>query len=82
MPSEHEPNVPQSVLRAWQLTGKVASLGNGLINDTYQVDDKFVLQRINSKVFDNPQAVVRNYQKIAPLLEADSQDHYLKTNVC
>lgn len=69
MPSEQEPNVPQNVLRAWQLTGKVASLGNGLINDTYQVDDNFVLQRVNSKVFDNPQAVVRNYQKIAPLLE-------------
>lgn len=69
MPSEHALKVPQSVLRAWQLTGNVASLGNGLINDTYQVDDNFVLQRINSKVFDNPQAVVRNYQKIAPLLE-------------
>jgi len=69
MRSDREPKVPQSVLRAWHLTGKVASLGNGLINDTYRVDDNFVLQRINSKVFDNPQAVVQNYQKIASVLE-------------
>ena len=45
---------------------KVRELGNGNINDTYIVttdvpeDNKFVLQRINTHVFKNPQLIMQN----------------------
>lgn len=45
----------------------ISTLGNGLINDTYQVrcaDTQFVLQRINHLVFNNPEAVMANLQQL------------------
>lgn len=56
------------------------SLGNGLINDTYLVrshDDIFVLQRINTVVFNNPQAVVDNSLVIAEHLNASLSNYSL-----
>ena len=50
-------------------------LGNGLINDTYQVscaNTEFVLQRINHQVFNNPEAVMANLQQL--------QQHLAKLN--
>ena len=68
MHSGRRPEIPQVVLQQWKLEGRVESLGNGLINDTYRVDEAFVLQRINSTVFINPRAVVSNYRKVFPAL--------------
>ena len=56
------------ILKHWDLTGFVCSLGAGHINDTYQVGDSHVLQRINSHVFPNPELVIRNAELIYPAL--------------
>lgn len=45
----------------------IAPLGNGLINDTYLLvagDKRLVLQRINQRVFPQPQQVVENLQQL------------------
>ncbi|MFA5985485.1 MAG: aminoglycoside phosphotransferase family protein [Methylococcaceae bacterium] len=42
---------------------QITALGNGLINDTFQVDSpslQFVLQRINPRVFPKPQWILEN----------------------
>ena len=56
--------IPNDVLAQWGLTGSRVKLGKGLINDTYCVDDRFVLQRINEQVFTHPKRVVANLQKV------------------
>lgn len=50
----------------------VLPLGNGLINETYQVltaAEPFVLQRINAHVFPEPEAVLANLAEIARHLD-------------
>jgi Ser/Thr protein kinase RdoA (MazF antagonist) len=46
----------------------ISPMGNGLINDTYQVNTSrsaFVLQRINEHVFPNPEQIMANLQKLS-----------------
>ena len=46
---------------------QISPLGNGLINDTFLVEsdtDSFVLQRINSHVFPQPQQVMQNLVRL------------------
>lgn len=47
----------------------VTPLGNGNVNDTYRVDtasgDRFVLQRLNTLVFPEPELVMRNLQVLS-----------------
>jgi Ser/Thr protein kinase RdoA (MazF antagonist) len=55
----------------------ISPLGNGLINDTYWVataDDSFVLQRINPKVFPEPQRVIHNLSQLAKHLQQKPVD--------
>jgi Ser/Thr protein kinase RdoA (MazF antagonist) len=55
----------------------ISPLGNGLINDTYLVDsadDSFVLQRINPKVFPEPQRVIHNLSRLAKHLQQKPAD--------
>jgi len=50
-------------------------LTSGHINDTFRVDctrGSYVLQRINTKVFPNPQAIVENALKVAKYLKKSS----------
>ena len=56
--------IPDHVLAQWELTGSQVKLGKGLINDTYCVDDRFVLQRINKQVFNHPVRVISNFQRV------------------
>ena len=56
--------IANKVLDHWGLQGHVQTLGSGLINDTFLIDYKYVLQRINSTVFKNPQALMRNLDKV------------------
>lgn len=48
---------------------EAAAFGNGLINDTFLVTtdegERYVLQRINTDVFRNPEALQRNLKKIS-----------------
>ena len=58
-----------AILRHWPVPpAKVVPLAAGHINDTYIVDsrgspDRFVLQRVNKRVFPRPRAVMRNIAK-------------------
>ena len=60
------------IAEAFALPGTVTAirpLGNGNVNDTYRVDttsgDRFVLQRLNTQVFPQPQLVMRNLQVLS-----------------
>lgn len=52
----------------------ITPLGNGNVNDTYQVDiasgDRFVLQRLNTLVFPEPELVMANLAVLARHVEA------------
>ena len=56
--------IPSDVLTQWGLSGSQVKLGEGLINDTYCIDEHFVLQRINGQVFTHPERLVANYRKV------------------
>ncbi|WP_449397501.1 hypothetical protein [Chryseobacterium wanjuense] len=52
---------------------EVISITNGLINSTYLLENKdenqkYILQKINTQVFKNPEAIVNNHLKINSLL--------------
>ena len=56
--------ISNSVLAQWGLSGPQAKLGNGLINDTFCVDNRVVLQRINKQVFTHPKQLVTNFKRV------------------
>lgn len=56
--------ISNKVLAQWGLSGPRAKLGNGLINDTFCVDNRYVFQRINKQVFIDPRRIVTNFKKI------------------
>lgn len=56
--------ISNTVLAQWGLSGPQAKLGNGLINDTFCVDNRLVLQRINKQVFTDPRRIVNNFKKV------------------
>ena len=53
----------REILEAWGVVGEIRPIDAGHINDTYLVDDRYVLQRLNRSVFRNPQALMRNLAK-------------------
>lgn len=58
------------IVRSFDLEFDTAPYGNGHINDTYITDFKprYILQRINSKVFKNPPEVMENIAKVCGFL--------------
>ena len=60
----------------WAIAGAVRPVGAGHINDTFVVDRaesdagpaRYVLQRVNRFVFDDPEALMRNLNKVRPSL--------------
>lgn len=72
----------QTVLRLYGLDSsacQISPLGAGLINKTWQVAgpdaQTYVLQRINSNVFKNPQYIASNIEKIAKYLAASDPSY-------
>ena len=57
-----------AALRYWGLDGSVASFGDGYINDTFLVGGRFVVQRVNERVFPNAEALMRNVSRVADAL--------------
>ena len=56
---------PGEVLQDWNVTGDaIREIDAGHINDTYLVDDTYVLQRLNRLVFRDPHALMRNLAKV------------------
>lgn len=71
----------QSVLPAYGLRENslsVESVGNGLINKTWKVttsENQYILQRINSEVFEKPELIAINIRLIADYLKTKSPDY-------
>ena len=60
----------KDVISQFDLDFKVAPYGNGHINDTYVADcePRYILQRINSNVFKNPEEVMENIAAVCDFL--------------
>ena len=54
----------------WDTSGQVREIPSGHINDTFVIDEKLVLQRINAEIFDVG-AVVRNRRTLNALIEKE-----------
>ena len=58
------------ILKHFALNVDLSAYGNGHINDTYLLHSRpgYILQRINSKVFTNPPAVMENIERVTAFL--------------
>lgn len=61
-----ESNEPKYILKNFTIDINVQTYGNGHINDTYLCDTKprYILQKINTKVFKNPDDVMENIYNV------------------
>ena len=50
----------ENVLKSYNLSGKPERFGDGHINITYNLNNEYVIQRINTEVFPNPAGVMDN----------------------
>ena len=60
-------------------TTDVKPLGEGLINHTYKLQagsDEFVLQKINTVVFKNPDAIAHNIKRVSDYVAANNPNYY------
>lgn len=60
----------EEIVRNFSIDVKVASYGNGHINDTYIADSepKYILQRINNSIFKKPEEVMSNILGVTEFL--------------
>ncbi|MCY4143408.1 MAG: aminoglycoside phosphotransferase family protein [Gammaproteobacteria bacterium] len=56
--------IPEDVLARWALSGPISRIDTGRINDTYLVDQSYVVQRVNKNVFRDPAALISNYRAV------------------
>ncbi len=74
--------IPQQVLAAYELTGPdtlIKAFGTGLINHTWTVEQqgkKYILQRINTNVFKDPEAIADNISRIAAYLAEQAPGYF------
>ena len=71
-------NEISNILSNFQVSGSLEScepFGTGHINDTYRVvlsdggvKRRYVLQRVNNKIFTNPEALMSNFAKVTSYL--------------
>ena len=50
----------EKVLKAFNIQGTPERFGDGHINVTYNLDDKYIIQKINTEVFPNPGGMMNN----------------------
>ena len=50
----------ENILSSFGLSGKAELFGDGHINTTYRIGNEYVLQKINTNVFPDPEGVMRN----------------------
>ena len=57
------------IMRQFQIESTIEPYGNGHINDTYCTETpKFILQRINTRIFTNPDALMNNIETVTSFL--------------
>ncbi len=60
----------QKVLSAFNIKNDIESYGNGHINDTYcSTPGKYIIQRINTSVFTDPDALMENIENVTLFLK-------------
>lgn len=75
-------DIPQAVLTAYGFTVPdtvINAFGTGLINHTWTVTKagkKYILQRINTQVFHEPEAIADNISRMATYLSEHSPDYF------
>ncbi len=75
-------DIPQAVLAAYGFTEPdtvIQAFGTGLINHTWTVTQgvkKYILQRINTQVFQEPEAIADNISRIALYLAEQAPDYF------
>lgn len=75
-------DIPQAVLAAYGFTQPdtvINAFGTGLINHTWTVTQggkKYILQRINTQVFHEPEAIADNISRIAAYLAEHAPDYF------
>ncbi len=63
-------SILQEVLDAFDIKEEVAPYGNGLINDTYySASEKYIIQRINTDVFQDADALMENIERVTEFLK-------------
>lgn len=59
------------VMEQFEIEAKLVPYGNGHINDTYRIEaSKCILQRINTKIFKNPEELMENIENVTTFLRA------------
>ena len=59
----------KDVLKKYGLEADTQVYGNGHINDTYVLEDgKYILQRINTNIFKNPDELMENIENVTEFL--------------
>jgi thiamine kinase-like enzyme len=76
----------KEVLRAYgcSLNSIVISFGNGLINDTWKIEDgnkNYILQKINTDIFKRPEFISENIHSIANFLSVHHPDYFFLTPI-
>ena len=58
------------VLQQFDLVTDIEPYGNGHINDTYLITEhKYILQRINTAIFKNPDELMENIENVTSFLK-------------
>jgi thiamine kinase-like enzyme len=76
----------EEVLHAYGCSANsiVIAFGNGLINDTWKVEDRsksYILQKINTDIFKHPEFISENVQSIANYLSVHHRDYFFLTPI-
>lgn len=59
----------ENILSKFNIVSNVKEYGNGHINDTYIVNpNNYILQRINTKIFSNPEKLMENIERVTSFL--------------
>ena len=59
----------EAALQYWGIGGPISRLGEGHINDTYEVSDRYVVQRVNETVFPSADVLMSNLSRVASKIE-------------
>lgn len=63
-----------SVLEHFNFESEAKVYGNGHINETYVVDPKYIVQKINTNVFTNPDELMQNIVSVTNFLQKKIED--------
>ena len=58
-----------SVLKHFDFENEARAYGNGHINETYVVDPQYIVQKINTNVFKNPDELMNNILSVTKFLK-------------